>query len=104
MSARYTPLDGPAVDDPQVGELMRVYDSLLPDEQRQVFLTLCRAIAAYRRSSDIDHLVAFAESIEGMVRLDAQPGYRQAVRDMPESLPEGGEGISLEEAVKRLRE
>lgn len=103
-AARWMPLDGPTASDPQVDAAVNVYDSLNDEERRTVFETMVRAIAAYRRTSNIDHMAALAESIEGLIRLSAQPGYWQAMRDLPDTPPAADEGIELEEAIKRLRE
>lgn len=104
MDVGYTPLDGAPVDSPQVEEAMRVYGTLNEQEREQVFLTMCRAVDRYRRTSDIDALVKLAESIEGMIRLSRQAGYREAMRDLPSEPPKPGEGVDLNEVIKRLRE
>lgn len=103
MAVEYVHPGTPAVDDPQVQQAMRVYDTLTGDERREVFRTLYRAVAAHQRTSDIDHLVRFAESVDGMVKLEAQPGFQQARREGANHKPEPGEGIDLDTVIGQLR-
>lgn len=107
MTAEYAHPGTPPVNDPQVEEAMKVYDRLNDGERRELFRTFYRSVAAYGRSQDIDHLVRFAESIDRMVRLEVKhPEARQALRDAADRQPPADPraGISLEEAVKQLRE
>lgn len=104
MAAEYTPLTGAPVDGPQVEEAMRVYATLNADERQQIFLTLARAIAAYRQTKDIDRLVRFAESIEGMVEVEAQPEFQQARRERAQRGPATGGGVDVSKLIGQLRE
>lgn len=71
----------PARDDPQVEKAMGVWDALDAGERREVFRTLYRAVLAHRRTSDIDHFIRFAESVDGMVRLESATDLRRVIRD-----------------------
>ncbi|ROO84553.1 hypothetical protein EDD29_2080 [Actinocorallia herbida] len=70
----------PGKDDPQVARAMAVWDALTADEQRELFRSLYRRVEAYRRTSQVDHLVTFADSVEGMVRLESRTDLRQILR------------------------
>lgn len=94
----------PPIDDPQVEQAMRVYDTLTGDEQREVFRTLYRTVAAWKATSDIDHLVRFAESVDGMVEVEAQPGFQQARRERAQRGLASGGGVDVGKLIGRLRE
>lgn len=107
MAVEYTHPGTPPVNDPQVEDAMKVYDRLNDGERRELFRTLYRSVTAYGRSQDIDHLVRFAQSVDRMVRLEAtHPEARQALREAAgrQTPIDPRAGISLEEAVKQLRE
>jgi hypothetical protein len=72
--------DTPPRDDPQVTTALAVWDALNDDERREVFASLYRAVLAHQRTSHIDHLVRFAESVDGMVRLESTTDLRQILR------------------------
>lgn len=95
----------PPVDDPQVAEAMRVYDGILNDtERREVFRSMYRAVLAYDRTQDVDHLARLSLSVKDMVLLEQQPGFTEARRAprKPPTDPCAGAGIA--EVVRRLRE
>lgn len=92
-----------AASDTWVERAMRSYDTLTPSEQREVFRALCQSVIAWRRALDASYLIRFAESIEGMVYHESCPGFQQARRAKP-ALPAPGEGASLAEVIKQLRE
>jgi len=97
----------PAIDDPQITQAMAVYDTFNAEEQREVFQAMMRAVTAFGRTGDIDHLTRFAESVNGMVRLESlDPGLREEIRSRSgKPLPaDAHAGIPLAEAVKLLRE
>jgi hypothetical protein len=79
-AVEYTHPGTPPKDDPQVERAMNVWDALTPEEQREIFRTLYRTTAAYEQTSDIDHLVRFAESVYGMVRLESSTNLREILR------------------------
>jgi hypothetical protein len=70
----------PPKDDPQIVQAMAVWDNLTGRERREVFRTLARTVAAYKATGDVAHLTRFADSIDGMVRLEAQTNLRNVLR------------------------
>lgn len=107
MADERAPTGTPAIDVPQIMQAMVVYDTFNAEERRQLFQTMMRAVTAFGRTGDIDHLTGFAESVNGMVRLESlDPGLRGEIRDRSgEPLPaDAHAGIPLAEAVKLLRE
>lgn len=107
MADEYTHPGIPAIDDPQIMQAMAVYDTFTAEERREVFRTMVRAVTAFGRTGDIDHLTGFADSVNGMVRLETRdPGLREEIRSRPgKPLPaDAHAGIGLAEAVKQLRE
>jgi hypothetical protein len=85
---------------------MRVYDQTLNDtERREVFRTLYGAVATYRQSSNIDHLLVLAESVEGMVVNEInQPGTIEKIRNRPRTVEEAGGFADSEEVLRLLQE
>jgi hypothetical protein len=79
-AVEYTHPGTPAKEDPQVELAMSVWDAMTSQEQREIFRTLYRSTAAYAQTSDIDHLVRFAESVDGMVRLESSTNLREILR------------------------
>lgn len=98
------PAGTPTSDDPEIVQAMTVYDNLPVDEQREIFRTLYRAVAAFGRTENIDHLVRFAKSVEGMVLTETkQPGTLQAIRNAPKTVSEAGGSVDAGEVLKQLR-
>lgn len=93
----------PAVDDPQIVQAVNVDDSFTVQEQREIFRTMFRAVTAFGRTGNVDHLTQFAENVSGMVHLESQAGFRQTLRDEPVAPPRPEETVGLEEALKLLR-
>ena len=87
-------------------QAMRVYDEALTDaERREVFRSIYRAVTAYRQSSDVDHLVRVAESIEGMVVHETnRPGLHERMRNAPKTAQEAGGIADTAEVLRLLRE
>lgn len=81
-----------------------MWDDLTAAEQREVFRKVARAVSDFGLTKDIDRLVRFAESIDGMVTLEQLPGYSEARRRTPVPPSEQGEGVGMAEVVRRLRE
>lgn len=107
MADEHTHTGTPAIDDPQITQAMAVYDTFNAEERREVFRAMFRAVTAFGRTGDIDHLTGFAESVSGMVRLESQdPGLREEIRRRSgKPLPaDAHAGIPVAEAVKLLRE
>lgn len=69
-------------DDPAVVKAMAMYDNDLDDtERRNVFETMIMAVVSAERDNYTgDHLTDFAKSMVMTVRMNAVPGYRDAVR------------------------
>lgn len=105
-AAQHTHHDLPPVDDPQVKQAMHVYDSALnDDERREVFRSVYRAVTAWRQTSDVDHLTALAESVDGLVIHETnQPGTREKIRNRPRTIAEAGGLVETEEVVRLLQE
>ncbi|GAA0965161.1 hypothetical protein [Actinocorallia libanotica] len=104
MSFEYVrPRTSPA-DEDVVEQAMAVWDRLTPSEQREVFVTVMQAVAAYGRTKDIDRLVKLTESIDGMVHLERQPGFTEARRAPTRGLGRPGDGVYVDELIRRLRE
>ncbi|MEV4005541.1 hypothetical protein [Actinomadura sp. NPDC049753] len=97
-----TPPGVPAKDDPQVKTAMGVWDGLTAEEQREVFRSLIRVVAAYGHSKDIDHLTRFAESVDRMVRLESTTDLRQRIRDQRAAVPEPAAPAAVEDLLRRL--
>lgn len=104
MAVEYTSAGVPARDDPELVQVMAVWDRLTVAEQRNVFEGLARAVTAFGRTKDIDHLVKLSESVDEMVRLEQQPGFTESRRTPTKRSPDPGEGIGIAEVVRRLRE
>jgi len=94
----------PAKDNPQVETAMTVWDDLTASEQRELFRSLYRHVAAYGHTKDVDHLVRFAESVDGMVRLESTTDLRQVIRDSRNVTPEPADEAAVEEMLRRLEE
>lgn len=94
----------PPKDDPQVEQAMGVWDNLSPGEQREVFRTLYRSVAAHQRTSDIDHLIRFAESVDGMVRFEAGTNLRQTIRDTTAAPGKPQREVDFADMARQLEE
>lgn len=67
-------------DDKAIVQAMRVWATLTPDEQRNVFEGTAVAIATFGRTKDTGHLVSLAERVNEMVLLESQPGFTESRR------------------------
>ncbi|MFF4241479.1 hypothetical protein ACFYYL_36930 [Actinomadura geliboluensis] len=94
----------PAKDDPQVKVAMGVWDQLTADEQRELFRSMYRTVAAYGQTKNVDHLVRFAESVNGMVRLESATDLRQRIRDQRKVVPEPADPVEIENLLRHLEE
>jgi hypothetical protein len=104
VAAEQLHADTPPVDNPEVAQAMAVYDDLNADEQREVFRTVYRAVAAYRHSGNVDPLVRLAESVDGMVVHETnQPGVREKIRNAPKTAREAGGVVDTAEVIRQLR-
>lgn len=74
----------PPKDDPQIVQAMAVWDRLRGPERRELFRTLARTVAAYGHTDDVTHLTRFAESFDGMVRLETHTNLREILRHIHE--------------------
>ncbi|GIH22512.1 hypothetical protein Aph01nite_08220 [Acrocarpospora phusangensis] len=93
-----------ALDDNHVIRAMVVYDVLKTPEQREIFRSTYRAVTAFKRTGDIDHLVRFANSIETMILLDGDPATRQAILDAPDLPVPDADLHDVQELIKELQE
>lgn len=99
MTSAQTPATGEAVE-----QALAVYDVLNASEQREVFASVYRAVAAYRHTGDVDHLVRLAESVDGMVIHETnQPGVRAKIRNAAKTAREAGGVVETAEVVRQLR-
>lgn len=104
MPVEQPPSHRPAIDDPEIVAAMAVYDNLNDDERREIFRGLYRSVTAFSRSSDIDYLLRFAKSIQGMVILENKhPEVRDRIRNAPRSAREAGGTVDIAEVRKLLR-
>lgn len=103
-AAEFTRPGTPAKDDPLVVAAMGVWDALTSDEQREVFRSLYRVVAAYGQSKDIDHLTRFAESVDGMVRLESTTDLRQQIRDRRNVKPKPADPAAIDDLIRSLEE
>jgi|tagenome__1003787_1003787.scaffolds.fasta_scaffold20833658_2 hypothetical protein len=70
-------------DDAEVRRALEVWDNSTTAERREVASGLFEAVTAYARTKDVDHLVAFADSVGVTVRLRQVPEYVDAARAVP---------------------
>lgn len=93
------------VSDDPVDQAMAVYDNLNATEQREVFRTMYRAVAAYRYTGNTDRLIRFAESMHGMVILETRhPDVREQIRNAPKTVREAGGTVDTADVIRQLRE
>ncbi|KAB8182169.1 hypothetical protein [Microbispora catharanthi] len=93
---------GAESEDLDISRALMVYDELSDAERREVFRNLYSAIAAFRQTSNVDHLITFADSVELMVNL--KPEDRQALRIAASTPVRPEELIDLDEVRKILKE
>lgn len=93
---------GVAREDSATSRALMVYDELSDAERREVFRNLYSAIAAFKQTSNVDHLVVFADSVELMVNL--KPEERQTLRMAAANPVRPEELIDLDEVRKVLKE
>lgn len=67
-------------DDAEVRRALEVWDNSTVTEQRELASGLFEAVTAYARSKDVDHLVAFADSVGVTLRIRQVPEYVNAAR------------------------
>lgn len=104
VAVEFTRPGVPGRDDPAIVQAMQVWDALTPGEQRSVFEGVARAVSAFGRTKEIDHLVRLSESVDEMVLLEQQPGFTEARRAPAADVGERGEGVGIAEVIRRLRE
>jgi hypothetical protein len=104
VAVEFTRSGLPGRDDPAIVQAMEVWEKLTADEQRNVFEGVARAVTAFGRTKEIDHLVRLSESVDEMVLLERQPGFTEARRAPAEDDGEPGVGVGIAEVVRRLRE
>lgn len=93
----------PADDDPTMQVAMRVWGNLTEDEQANVFRGLFKRVVAFERHGrDVGHLEMMEDDLHVMVLLESQPGFTEE-RRRPFVPPKPGEGIGIEEVIRRLR-
>lgn len=90
-------------DDPALVRAMATIDELRPDEQRELIRSTLRAVLAYERTKDVDHLVNLAKNFLGTVRLRGIPAYVEAVRNAPKDR-HGRRPQKISEVLNRLME
>lgn len=103
MSVPNTFRDVAPVDDPLVKETAAVFDDLTEVEKRAFVITIAQAVAAYKRTGNIDHLTELAESVFVTTRLRANsPEYVQACRTYAPPKPVSYEDATdVDEMLKR---
>ena len=103
MAVEYSRPEVPSADEAMIAQAMDVWDALTAEEQREVFRSLAAVVSAYGRTKDVDALVRFAESVDGMVRLESTTGLRQAIRDTRDA-PGAPAQVSFADMARRLKE
>lgn len=103
-SGRQVPPSQIAGDDPAIVQAMTVWKQLTPAEQANVFGAVMRAVTAFGRTKNVDHLVRLAESIDGMVLIEQQPGFVQARRAPVTPPARQGEALGIAEVIRQLQE
>ncbi|MDH2424323.1 hypothetical protein [Sphaerisporangium sp. TRM90804] len=102
--AEFFPPGSVSHDDPAVVRAMETIDGLRPSEQRELIRSSYRAVLAYDRTGEIDHLVDFAKNLLSTVHLRSIPAYAEALKNAPRG-PRGPEGtLNVEEVLNRLTE
>ncbi|WP_436763461.1 hypothetical protein [Streptosporangium sp. V21-05] len=103
MKDEFFPPGSVSHDDPAVERAMETIDGLRPSEQRELLRSSYRAVLAYERTEDVDHLVDFAKNLLATVHLRGIPAYAEALENARG--PRGsGEALDVEEVLKRLME
>ncbi|MEV7013167.1 hypothetical protein [Streptosporangium sp. NPDC051022] len=91
-------------DDPAVERAMETIDGLRPSEQRELLRSSYRAVLAFERTKNIDHLTDFAKNLLATVHLRGIPAYAEALKNAPEGPRGSGEALDVEEVLNRLME
>ncbi|MFI6325111.1 hypothetical protein ACIBG8_46875 [Nonomuraea sp. NPDC050556] len=89
-------------EDPAVTHAMQTYDQFSPRQQREVFISLYRAIRAFRRTGDTDFLATFAQSVEAMITLHSRPDVREAIRNANPSPRRADQLIDVDHVTQHL--
>jgi hypothetical protein len=85
-----------------IDDAMRVWDTLNPDEQRNVVRTVCEGIAAYQHSRRLVYLRHLAWDVQCMVvHHTNQPDLLEKMRNRPRTIAEAG-GLADTDGVRRL--
>lgn len=80
---------------------MEIIDKLRPSEQRALMCNTYRAVLAFKRTGDIDHLVNFAKNLITTIRLRSIPEYVEALESAPSGRSEG-DSLDVDEVIKDL--
>ncbi|TDD97703.1 hypothetical protein [Actinomadura rubrisoli] len=103
MAVEYTRPVVPAEDEQVIAQAMAVWDALTPGEQREVFRSLAQVVTRYGRTKDVDALTRFAESVDGMVRLESTTDLRRAIRET-RGAPGKPAEVSFADMARQLEE
>ncbi|MDL4776980.1 hypothetical protein [Actinomadura xylanilytica] len=101
MAVEFTRPGAPSAEDPVMVQAMAVWDAFTPGERRDLFRSLAQVVAVYGRTENVDHLVRFAESVDGMVRLESTTDLRQTIRETRDVPGEPAE-VSFADMARRL--
>lgn len=103
MKDEFFPADSVSHDDPAVERAMETIDGLKSSEQRELLRSSYRAVLAFERTKDVDHLTDFAKNLLATVRLRGIPAYAEALRKA-RGPRKSGEALNVEEVLNRLME
>lgn len=81
---------------------LSVFAELTETERQEVLAALFSTVAAWKQTSDVDHLVKFANSVGLMVQIG--PDTRQALREATDEPVSTEALIDLDDVRKVLRE
>ena len=104
MNDEFLPAGSVSHDDPAVERAMATIDGLEPAEQRELLRSTCRAMLAFQRTKDVDHLAHFANNLLATIRLRGIPDYVEAVRSAPKDRVASGGSLDIDEVLNRLME
>lgn len=104
MAIENIPAGRPPIDDPEIVQAMAAWEGLTDLEKANVFQTVYRAVTAFGRTKDVDHLIRLSESVIGFVLLEQQPGFTEARRAPSRGPGKPDEGVGIAEVIRRLRE
>jgi hypothetical protein len=92
------------VDEPQVDAAMKVVDSMLAPEQREMLRGLCRAATGFQQTSDLDDLARYAHDVVVTLRLRMDPAYIEVVRRGQRMTPPPAGRSDMSQVLRQLQD